>query len=190
MDPAVLRTIRSNRHAFIQILSEPHEYGGVIEASKNLVSVRHKATNSHPNHLNGFPEYPKSTGLVSWHTHPQFIRETQKKEGWMYPEEAIPSNEDIIASLQAALYYKEPTINVVISNELIGVFYPSKALLKFMLKQSKYEQESIIKEYVEPNLRVAFGRVSESTTTIPTFKKEVASLIDDGVGYVFEEYHW
>lgn len=190
MDPAVLQTIRKNRPAFIQLLSEPHEYGGIIEAEKNRVSVRHKAANTSPNHLNAVPEYPKSTGLVSWHTHPQFIRETQKKEGWIYPEEAIPSNEDILTSLQAALHYKEPTINVVISNELIGVFYPSKTLVEFMLKQSAKRQQEIITDFIEPNLRVAFGRVSESPTTIPTFKKEVASLVDDGIGYVYEAYHW
>jgi hypothetical protein len=171
-------------------MSEPYEYGGIIESNSNKVSLRHKSNNIHPDHLDAVPEYPKSSGIVSWHTHPEFIRKQQAKSGWKYPEEAIPSNIDILTSLHASLNYKEPTINIIISNELIGVFYPSKDLLDFLLKKKKTEQNYIIETIIEPNLAVVFGRVSESPTTITTFKSEIRSLIYEGAGYIFEDYTW
>jgi hypothetical protein len=186
---STLRLIRSQKSSFDELLKLRGETGGVIDTKAHTITHTHTAKGLD---IKSMPEFPKSSSLVGWHTHPDSVEERLRQEGVLYPLGAIPSNIDIMTSLKTSLQYKEEVINVIISKRGICVYYPSTKMLDFLLSKPEKERKKIIKTIVAENLKTVYGEIFINTerNQIQKFIEEMKSLTREGEGYHIEFHSW
>ncbi len=160
---------------FVDFLDRRGEVGGFLNTKtgelKHTISAKGL-------HIKAQEEYPQSSGIIAWHTHPQSSEDKARKEGAKYPLVATPSQLDIESALRLSLHYKEPTLNVVISKVGIFMYKPSKTLLTLLLEHSPAKQDELIKTIVIPNVITAQTLVSETPTNqIKLYQKEMKGLL-------------
>jgi hypothetical protein len=185
---SVEQGIHDNKAFFDNFLILSKETAGIIDT--NLKTIQHTAI-AKGLYFKTLPEYPKSSGIVSWHTHPDAVEDRLKKDGVPYPLGAIPSNIDIMTSLTASLGYKEPTINVIISKKGLCLYYPDSKIITFLLSRSEKERQDILKNIVRPNLEAVYGQVFFSPDDqIKKFIREMKSITRPGEGFHIKFRPW
>ncbi len=164
-----------NKSFFVDFLDRRGEVGGFFDTRTKELKVTEKAKGLH---ITALTEYPQSSGIVAWHTHPQSSEDRARKEGAKYPFIATPTQLDIETALRLSLHYKEPTINAVISKAGVCIYTPSKTLLKKLMEYPAAKQDELINTIVIPNVITAQTVVSETPTNqIKLYQKEMKGLL-------------
>ena len=178
--------LQKSKSQFQDLLDLKHETGGYFNTKTNEFA---HTTTAKGLLIKSLAEYPKTSGIIAWHTHPDIVEEKLKVP---YPIISIPSNIDIMTSLEGSLHYKEPTINIVLSNSGICVYYPNEKLMKFLLSKTETEQQDILKSYVKSNLNVIYHEIfiETSKNQKEKFIQEMKDLTNKGEGYYIKFYDW
>jgi hypothetical protein len=161
---------------FVEFLDRRGEVGGFFNTKTGELKVTKKAKGLD---IKALIEYPQSSGIIAWHTHPQSSEDRARKEGAKYPFAAMPSHIDALSALRTSVRYKEPTINAIISKAGIFMYKPSKSLLKLLLEYPETERENILNTIVLDNLAYVHGKVHDTPPKdqVKVFKKEMKGLL-------------
>jgi hypothetical protein len=134
--------------------------------------------------------YPISSDIITWHTHPDTVEDKIRKDGYKYPFSGIPSHIDILTSIKASIYYKEPSVDVIISKHGVCIYYPNEKIGKRLLGKPENDLKVALR-IIKNNLAVIYHSIfSDSQRQLEHFKKEVKDLINIGEGIEIKFHPW
>ena len=155
---------------FYDLLDLQYEVGGYIDLSTNKMNITIKGAAQAT--IIQQTVMPLDDNMVNFHTHPNFIESigdtsndlmTKQHQENLNKVRQVASYADLHTCLNASLFYDN--VDVIINKKGLFFYYAQKELIDFIKSNDQDEQQTIINEYIIPEISYIMHLIASSEHT-------------------------